>query len=268
MVTNHMHPKPDRRPIRMALLSALFVLALSLAGCAGMDLGSDEDPSKGPVAELETSDSEAFSGEPITFDATGSNDPNGEIVTWLFDFGDGNVIEVKDEEQARQRYTYQEGGQYTFVLTVIDDGEEQEEPLRDQTTKEIVINDREEVAGQVLEVGLGDENDSSEMEVPIEVFQGASEFELDLNLTSSSVVGASEIQVEVVDPDGNVLDEHTVTIDSGETEGMNLNGLLLADDDHSVRVTAMSGGATFEGTFYIYAEPGEHSSEEDPGDDS
>ena len=54
-------------------------------------------------------------GEEITFTSTGE-DPDGEIVQWVWDFGDGNLV-----EKVKATYTFSSAGNHTFMLTVIDD---------------------------------------------------------------------------------------------------------------------------------------------------
>jgi PKD repeat protein len=55
-------------------------------------------------------------GENITFDGSGSYDPDGIIVAWNWTFGDGN-----DTDEENPIHTYAEPGNYTVTLTVYDD---------------------------------------------------------------------------------------------------------------------------------------------------
>jgi PKD repeat protein len=54
-------------------------------------------------------------GEPIIFDASGSHDPDGAILTYAWAFGDGAV-----SSGVSPVYTYQEPGEYLVRLTVLD----------------------------------------------------------------------------------------------------------------------------------------------------
>lgn len=57
------------------------------------------------------------SGQPVHFDGSGSYDPDGTIVAYLWDFGDGS-----NAVGAAPVHTYDAPGTYTVTLTVGDDG--------------------------------------------------------------------------------------------------------------------------------------------------
>jgi len=55
-------------------------------------------------------------GETITFDATPSTDSDGEIVTYAWNFGDGQT-----SDRMVTTHSYSSAGEYTVILTVVDD---------------------------------------------------------------------------------------------------------------------------------------------------
>jgi PKD repeat protein len=57
-------------------------------------------------------------GEPITFNATTSVDPDGKIVTYVWDFGDENTTKTEDDSIT---HSYAVAGDYTVKLKVVDD---------------------------------------------------------------------------------------------------------------------------------------------------
>jgi len=69
------------------------------------------------------------SNEYITFDATGSSDPDGQILHYIWDFGDGN-----EGAGENIRHSYSTKGEYTVRLTVRDD-----DYLEDVTTRVVHI---------------------------------------------------------------------------------------------------------------------------------
>lgn len=69
----------------------------------------------GPIADLRTP-SNACVGEKVSFDASGSRDPDGNALTYIWDFGDGT--EVKAGSNVSHVYT--KGGNYTVKVKVGD----------------------------------------------------------------------------------------------------------------------------------------------------
>ena len=56
--------------------------------------------------------------EEITFDGSASSDPDGEIVEYLWDFGDDSTADIVDPT-----HIYEEAGEYTVTLTVKDNSD-------------------------------------------------------------------------------------------------------------------------------------------------
>jgi PKD repeat protein len=72
-------------------------------------------PNEPPIAEA-GSDQRITLGQTINFNSSFSFDPDGQIISYYWDFGDG-----EDSDEANPAYTYHEPGQFTVTLTVIDD---------------------------------------------------------------------------------------------------------------------------------------------------
>ncbi|MFZ7138537.1 MAG: PKD domain-containing protein [archaeon] len=80
-----------------------------------------------PTASFTYSPASPQVNDTITFDASGSNDSDGEIVSYSWDFGDGTTSTAESPT-----HSYDKEGSYTVTLTVTDDG-----GLTDDTSKTI-----------------------------------------------------------------------------------------------------------------------------------
>ncbi len=69
-----------------------------------------------PVANFSTTNDAPTVGATVDFDASGSYDPNGEIVSYKWDFGDGTT-----GEGVKVSHSYDTEGYYVITLTVTDD---------------------------------------------------------------------------------------------------------------------------------------------------
>jgi len=69
-----------------------------------------------PIASFTESAETVSSGESIHFDASESHDPDGTIVSYSWDFGDGDTAVDVEVDHA-----YEDDGVYTVTLTVVDD---------------------------------------------------------------------------------------------------------------------------------------------------
>ncbi|OPY18843.1 MAG: PKD domain protein [Methanomethylovorans sp. PtaU1.Bin093] len=80
---------------------------------------TDEGASFPPIASINVPYNVVEKDPPITFDASGSSDPDGTIISYEWDFGDGDT-----ETVISPTHTYTETGVYTVNLTITDnDGE-------------------------------------------------------------------------------------------------------------------------------------------------
>ncbi|MEJ2242397.1 MAG: PKD domain-containing protein, partial [Candidatus Bathyarchaeota archaeon] len=73
-------------------------------------------PNKSPNAIISNSPSLTYTNEEINFDASESSDPDGIIVSFHWDFGDGT-----EKSEMIVTHSYEDDGKYNVILTVTDD---------------------------------------------------------------------------------------------------------------------------------------------------
>jgi len=74
-------------------------------------------PNYPPTASFTFSPAYPFAGYNVTFDGSGSSDPDGTVVNYGWDFGDGNT-----STGVTTNHSYASAGTYTVSLTVTDNG--------------------------------------------------------------------------------------------------------------------------------------------------
>jgi len=111
------------RRIRWSLAAALLLGAiLLLSGCF------QPEPNTPPVARFSVTLHQRYAPVTVLFDASDSYDPDGRIVSIIWDFGDG-----KTGTGSTISHTYAEPGNYTVELRILDNRGE-----KDSSTAEIL----------------------------------------------------------------------------------------------------------------------------------
>jgi len=82
----------------------------------GDGIGDACDPDHNPLCVLSVLPTDVLTGDPVSCDASASSDPDGTIVAYDWDFGDGYVA-IGD--QVTHSYAY--AGDYVVCVTVTDD---------------------------------------------------------------------------------------------------------------------------------------------------
>lgn len=102
---------PDGRIIAVGCGKRVYVF-----GERGVGVRVEKKP---PIARFSTTSREGFVvGAELVFNASESRDPDGSIVKYVWDFGDGTTLET---ENPVVTHVYDAPGTYTVVLTVVDD---------------------------------------------------------------------------------------------------------------------------------------------------
>lgn len=256
---------PHKRKTQTGILAMLALVgAALLSGCAGLG----DDGNRAPTARLEADRETGWVGDEFTFDAQSSSDPDGNVTSWEFDFGDGSPkMTVTDEDAARVKHAYDDGGEYVVTVKVIDDGTgDGLEEKADEQSLRVAVDDRSPVAAQVVRTPLNTTAGST-MDVPFEVNDGADRALANLTLQNTLVAGASEVTVRILDPSGKVLEEQSVSLPDTEEKDVELSTPLDAMGDHVLEIVADSGSARVTGELQsIYSDqpdPDEESDEMD-----
>ncbi len=103
---------PTRR--RVVLFAGMALLGAAL-GFGGL-LESCQPANRAPLARFSFTPTEPTVGETVTFDASSSRDPDGKIVSYLWDFGDGTTA-----QDVTTSHAFQQEGEYDVILQVMDD---------------------------------------------------------------------------------------------------------------------------------------------------
>ena len=100
---------------RFPALLALVTSSLLASGCGGGG-GGGSTPNTAPVASVVASPSSGLPNLVVSLDASASRDPDGQIASYAWNFGDGSPAGAG----VTAVHTYRDAGQYTVTLTVRD----------------------------------------------------------------------------------------------------------------------------------------------------
>lgn len=108
-----------------------------------------------PVARL-TGPAQGFVGEPVAFDGSGSSDPDGSLVDYHFDFGDGSS---SDGAATAVNHIFAAVQTFTVVLTVTDnEGATDTAQLQIELVEPVrlpqIVGDLDEHLGQFCDIGV------------------------------------------------------------------------------------------------------------------
>ena len=192
-------------------LFTLLILVVSFIAMGCNEESSNDSPSASLILEPPSAtiyDNETGIDAPeITFNATGSNDPDGEIRNLHYDYGEGNSTNSREESVDR---TYDIPGYFLPSLTVQDnDGAE------DSVNSILIINYQYMRQNQFLESTVGT---SGESEHPFPV----SEYNPDSGVITveiePSALDTPNVNITVENKDGEeVAREERETLNGNET---------------------------------------------------
>lgn len=185
-------------------LFSLSLVAILLISVIGMGC-TDDDSNQAPFATLVLEPNEAWiynndtgiENPEITFNATGSQDPDGEIANYRYDFGEGNFTDSAFDTHSR---AYPVPGFFSTGVTVQDnDGEES------TSTRPLTVNYRYLRQTQVLESSFGT-SDKREHPFPVSPYHPFSgTVRVDIEAAAGGGVENPNANVTVYNRDDDVV---------------------------------------------------------------
>src|ERR1041385_3915148 len=239
----------NRKTPTGALVALALVGAALLAGCAG--LGNDNGGNRAPTAHLEADRTKGWGTDAFAFDGRSSTDPDGNVTSWRFDFGDGSNVTVTSGDAAHVTHAYAKGGEYLVTLTVVDDGTHDGlEKKADSDTVRVAVDERYPVDATVVRSPLNSSAGAT-MGVPFDVRAGADQAVANLTLRNLLPTGASEVRFRVLDADGKVLHEQSEVLNGTAPRALRFTTDLPDTGNHTLQVTAMSGSVQVTGELQV-----------------
>jgi serine protease len=111
VTANHIYAEPDTYQAKLTVTDDMGATAETTR-----DIIVTDAPNQSPIAAIGLNPSTGSAPLKVTCIGTGSSDPDGFIIRYEWDFGDG-----KTGSGSRKVHTYSEPGIYSIILTVTDD---------------------------------------------------------------------------------------------------------------------------------------------------
>lgn len=196
-----------------------------------------------PSADIDANPTSGEAPLEVSFDASGSSDPDGKIESYYWDLGDGST-----SGQESGTYTYSDQGEYTVTLTVTDDGGATD-------TASVTIS----VSPSTNQPPTANFTVSPESgEVPLEVdLDGSSSSDPDQNISSYSwdfgdgTEATGPVVTHTYYQTGNYTVELTVTDDEGANDSTTKSVSVTGTPPQTEKLAILN--STLTETIYDYA---------------
>jgi PKD repeat protein len=205
------------------------------------DLGDYSGINEPPSASFEAEPTSAVVGEPVTFDASASSDPDGSITRYAWDFDGDSTIEVAGSS-ATVTHTFDVSGEQTVRLTVTDDSGEA------ATTTRTITVESDGGSGDGITVGLAPGGPTVSIDgtrsvdvVAAGANNGVATYDVELTVASGG------IQFDSLSVAGSPSVSSSGVTDDGTTARYRVAGNSLAADEGSVTLGSVTIAGESEG---------------------
>lgn len=229
--------------VLVLIVAALGILLYwdDLFGAEGKKETKQEiDENLAPVAILDVDATTVHVNDIITFDGNASEDPDGEIDFYIWDFGDGNRMESPNASYVEHSYAY--GGDYLVNFTVQDNDES---PKRNSTHAKIHVIPQDYYRDGTMWVVAQQEaynNQSTNFPVEDEAIKVNISLTI-IGMSFDSGLDAAEFEVFVYNPYSALLDSEEVSVTGQETVTFDFEEKdLNVKGDYTLEVSCSSGG--------------------------
>ncbi|WP_254864652.1 CARDB domain-containing protein [Halovivax gelatinilyticus] len=178
-----------------------------------------------PSASFTFEPDQPTTGQQVTFDATDSSSPHGDIVEYRWDFtGDGTFEDTTADPEAT--WTFDEAGEQNVTLEIEDETDETAE-----TTETVAVEESDDPEPNLSVVDATFDPDAVAVGDPITV-----------TATVENTGEAAGEHTAALELDGTVEDTETVAVEPGETEVVEFTHTFEAAGEYEVSVDGFDAG--------------------------
>jgi len=198
---------------KLFLVISFSILSIFLTGCSGSGIVTPATFNQSPTASFTVNPASGVAPLEVSFNASNSSDSDGSIISYAWDFKDGNTGNGQTIN-----HTFSSAGSYNVMLTVIDN-----EGATDSTTKIITVT----------EMVTGTPNQSPIASFTANPTSGVVPLNISFNASNSS------------DSDGNIVNYVWDFKDGNTGNGQTINHTFSSAGSYNVMLTVIDNeGAT------------------------